>query len=398
MKLAFLVHPHAGGTYTVFRTLRPALARHGVELRWLGSGTAAHAAAEASCWAPDLAFGQVAEGSDTDQRSQCLALMRTVEQERFDGVLVNVLTGQAEMSLARYLPPDILRLMLVHNITPGTYAAARAIRDHVQTTICVSPRIRNDLVRRHGFNPVCTSTIPTGTEFQPPAVPRPLQHRPLRLLYLGRIEEAAKGVFLLPRILDGVDPRICLVIAGNGPDLPHLRTLCARHEGRINILGEVGRAQACELLRTHDAMLMPSRFEGQGLSLIEAMSAGCVPVVTRLPGVTDAVVTDGQDGCLFPSGDIRAARRAVSRLAADPDGLRRMSLAASETARTRFSAARTAEQYLAALQMAKTRALPLQPLDIGNWRVPSGMRPSLRTLLPKPAKVFLRIMRERLAA
>ncbi len=397
MKLAYLGHPHAGGTYSVFRHLRSALAPNGVELRWLGGGDAAHAAVMAPCWAADLAFGRVAGNRSMDERALSLALLRAVEQERFDGVLINVLTGQAEMNLARYLPSRILRLMIVHNITPGTYAAARAVRDHVHATIGVSQRIRHDLVRRHGFDRERIFAIPTGIEFPLPAVPRPVRDQPLRLIYLGRIEDAAKGVFLLPRILDGLDPRISLAIAGDGPDLPALRARCARLGGRIAFLGEVRRELVPDLLATHDALLMPSRYEGLGLSMIEAMAAGCVPVVTRLPGVTDTVVTDGRDGCLFPAGSVRAARRAVALLDADPAALRRMSLAAAETARTRFSVAQMAERYIAVFDAAKAWASPLRPLDAADWRVPSGMRPGLRTLLPAPAKAFLRTMRERMA-
>jgi glycosyltransferase involved in cell wall biosynthesis len=397
MKLAYLGHPHAGGTYSVFCHLRSALAPTGVELRWLGGGGAAHAAVAAPCWAADLAFGHVAGNGSMDERCLSLALMRAIEQERFDGVLVNVLTGPAEMNLARYLPSRILRLMLVHNITPGTYAAAHAIRDHVHATIGVSQRIRHDLVHRHGFDGDRTVAIPTGIEFPFPTVPRPVRNRPLRLVYLGRIEDAAKGVFFLPRILDGLDPRISLTIAGDGPDLPALRGHCARLGGRIAFLGEVRRELVPELLAAHDALLMPSRYEGLPLSLLEAMAAGCVPVATRLPGVTDTAVTDGQDGCLFPSGSIRVASRAVAFLDANPAALRRMSLAAVETARTRFSVAQMAERYAAVFDAAKAWASPLRPLDAANWRVPSGMRPGLRTLLPAPAKAFLRTMRERMA-
>ena len=41
---------------------------------------------------------------------------------------------------------------------------------------------------------------------------------------------------------------------------------------------------------------MPSRFEGFGFSLIEAMAAGCVPIVSRIHGVTDWIVEDGKTG------------------------------------------------------------------------------------------------------
>jgi hypothetical protein len=48
--------------------------------------------------------------------------------------------------------------MIVHSITPGTYAAARSIRDYVHATVGVS-RISDDLVQRAGFAPGHTHVI-----------------------------------------------------------------------------------------------------------------------------------------------------------------------------------------------------------------------------------------------
>lgn len=398
MRLAYLAHPHVGGTYGVFRHLQSGLAPAGIELRWLGSGAGAHAAALAACWSEDMALGSVAGDRDGDDRALGLALLDAVAQGQFDGVLVNVLTSRAEMNLVRYLQPGTLRLMIVHNITPGTYSAARAIRGHVHAAVGVSRRIRADLVRHHGFDPERTFAVPNGVDCPEPAEPRPLRDGPLRLMFLGRIEDAAKGVFLLPRILHGTDPRIRLTVAGDGPDLPELRARCAALGNRVAFAGEVRRDEVPTLLAAHDGLLMPSRYEGLPLSLIEAMGAGCVPVAARLAGVTDSIITDGCDGWLFPPGSTRSARRAIAALDADRNALRRMSLAAMGTARTRFRVRNMVAGYRAVLKSAQVSALPSQPLDIADWSLPIGMRPGLRTYLPAPAKTLLRTMRERLAS
>jgi glycosyltransferase involved in cell wall biosynthesis len=397
MKLAFLGHPHIGGTYTVFRLLLSALAPSGIELRWLGTGAEAHAAVAAACWVEDIAHGRVVGSPECDERALGMTLLNVIAQERFDGVLVNVLTGRAEMNVARYLPPEILRIMLVHNITPGTYAAAHALRDHVHATIGVSSRIRSDLVARHGFDAAHTFAIPHAVEWA--AGTRRAPNGPLRLAYLGRVEDAAKGVFLLPRIVDGLDHAITMTVAGDGPDLPELRARCAHLGSRVRFAGVVRPNRVSDFLSAHHALLMPSRFEGFGLTLIEAMAAGCVPVVTRLAGVTDEIVTEGQDGFLFPAGNAKAARRAIERLASDLGALGRMSEAARQTARTRFSIPRMAERYLEVIETVRAsprRTLP--PLDPADWRLPSRMRPGLRAFVPPFAKNALRTLREGMAA
>ena len=50
-------------------------------------------------------------------------------------------------------------------------------------------------------------------------------------------------------------------------------------------LGQIPQPALAELLRRTDIFILPSYFEGLPLVLIEAMSAGAVPVSTDLPGV-----------------------------------------------------------------------------------------------------------------
>ena len=52
-------------------------------------------------------------------------------------------------------------------------------------------------------------------------------------------------------------------------------------------LGQIPQPALAELLRRTDIFVLPSYFEGLPLVLIEAMSAGAVPVSTDLPGVRD---------------------------------------------------------------------------------------------------------------
>ncbi len=80
-------------------------------------------------------------------------------------------------------------------------------------------------------------------------------------------------------------------------------------------------------------------------SLIEAMAGGCVPVASRLRGVTDFVVQDGKTGLLFEMGDTRAAAAAIRALQGDRATHARMSAAGRADVQTRFSMAPMAANY-----------------------------------------------------
>jgi glycosyltransferase involved in cell wall biosynthesis len=348
--------------------------------------------------ASEHASGEVVPSAEDDQ-AQAEAVVRHIVQKEYQVVVIDVLGGHLQTNLARYLPPEIIRIMVVHSITPGTYAQALAVRDYVHEVVGVSPRIADDLVGRCGFSPDRTRAIPHGIDTGAfDAIQREEAPEELRLISLGRVEDAAKGVFWLPDILNALAPvRARLTVAGEGPDLVELKRLSERCSLPVDYVGEVAWGDVPALLARHDILLMPSRFEGFGLTIAEAMAAGCVPVVSRLRGVTDFIVEEGRTGCLFPVGDTAVAAESVRRLAEDRTMLRRLSVQGRQTVRQRFSREQMASAYAAMIRdcVANPPAI-CRPLDLANWSYPRGLRGSWRSHLPTGLKNFLRKWKERI--
>ncbi|CAN7612475.1 glycosyltransferase family 4 protein [Phyllobacterium sp. LjRoot231] len=397
MKFAYFVLPHIGGTYTVFKQLRKGLAMHGIDVHWLGFGKSNPLVNPE--WQSEAAFGTMVEAPEAaDEQAQARLVAAAVRNGGFDGIFVNVLTDRVQMNIARYLPANIMRIMIVHNITPGTYAAAVAIKDHVHATIGVSERCRGDLVEKYKFDKERTFVIPNAIDIEP-FIGKKRGSRDetgLRMLSLGRIEDASKGVFWLPGIMDKSPASVRLTIAGNGPDLEQLKRKLSHHKERVTFLGAVQPDRIPQLLLDHDVLVMPSRFEGYPMTLIEAMAAGCVPIVSHIQGVTDTIVIDKNSGFLFPVGDHTEAARIISKLNADPAKLASASSAAREAAEQAFTFEGMASQYHHVIErVTTTRPHISAPLDLDDWSFPRGLRSGLRTYVPRPVKNWLRVMRER---
>jgi glycosyltransferase involved in cell wall biosynthesis len=399
MKLAYFVLPHIGGTYSVFKHLRSGLADFGIELRWLGLSRGKQAIS------PDMRgemlFGNLLHMPETlDERTCARCLAGAIESRGYDGVVFNVLSDRMQTNIARYLPAQILRLMVVHNITPGTYAAAKAIRDHVHATIGVSERCRSDLVSYHGFSPTQTFVIPNGVNAAAFRTLTRAVHRrdsKLRVLFVGRIEDASKGVLWLPAIMDNLQGAIELTIAGDGPDMPKLKGQLKRHAGRISYAGFVHPEKVPALMSEHDILIMPSRFEGLPMTLIEAMAAGCVPVASNIRGVTDTIIDHGEDGMLFPVGNAAKAADLIGALSGNPDLLNKMSGAARNKVADKFAMTEMARRYRDIIRSVEANPPTLAPpLDFDQWTIPPGLRSGLRTYIPLPVKNWLRVARERL--
>jgi glycosyltransferase involved in cell wall biosynthesis len=396
MKFGYFGFPSVGGTFAVYRHLRRGLGDNGIQVQWVGFGPAAVRASSDPVWESEAEHGFAVGRRTGGAKAEALAFIQAVERAGFDGVFVNVLADRIQTNAVCYLKPDILRVMIVHNITAGTYAAARAIRDSVHATVCVSSRIRSDLISKYGFDSSRTHLIPNATD----AVPeRRTEHRkpgePLRILFLGRLEDRSKGTSYISGIFRRLPLDSTLTIAGNGPDLQSLMAQLQCFGDRVQSLGAVSPENAQTILREHDVLLMPSRYEGLPIVLLEAMAKGCVPVASRISGVTDMLVQSGKNGFLFPTGNTSAAAEAISRLR-DPDTLKAMSDAAVDTAEELCGVDRMAEEYNSLIKNIARSPPSLAPAkSIDQWRLDPGLKASLRTYMPVMLKNIFYMLRER---
>jgi glycosyltransferase involved in cell wall biosynthesis len=143
------------------------------------------------------------------------------------------------------------------------------------------------------------------------------------LVGLGRLVPI-KGFDLLVRALSTVAaavPSTRLVLVGDGPDRAPLEALAASlgMGDRVRMTGET--PDVAGPLVAADVVVVPSRNEGMGRVLVEAMALG-VPVVATAVGGIPAVVVDGECGRLVRADDVAALASALVELARD-SGLRR---------------------------------------------------------------------------
>jgi glycosyltransferase involved in cell wall biosynthesis len=169
------------------------------------------------------------------------------------------------------------------------------------------------------------------------------------ICFVGFIAEN-KGADLLPDIFNRVSKaykNAHLTIVGYGPLEQTLKRRCEAN-GIIHkciFTGAVNREKVAAILRDSDILLLPTRIEGFGLSIAEAMMSGAVPIVSRIKGVTDDIVSDGITGLLIEPDDTKGFADAIAGLLKNPEKLISMSKAARETAMDRYSAATMLDAY-----------------------------------------------------
>jgi glycosyltransferase involved in cell wall biosynthesis len=118
-------------------------------------------------------------------------------------------------------------------------------------------------------------------------------------------------------------------------------------EDMVTLRGNIPRAQLYEELCDYDLLVQPSRFEGFGLAVVEAMVARVPVLVSDLEGPRE-IIEGGLFGLLFrPEEDAECARQ-IQYILKTKDSAAMMELksAAREHALEKFDIKRTASRYL----------------------------------------------------
>lgn len=163
--------------------------------------------------------------------------------------------------------------------------------------------------------------------------------------YVGRLAAGKDiGTLLKAIALLAAQRPVALTIVGEGPERARLES-----ESRaLNLSGIVGfhgyREDAASLMKTFDALVLPSLSEGIPRCLMEAMGAG-IPVVASDIDGNRRLVRDGETGLLFPPGDAPALAESLVRLFRDNAARSTMALRAKAMIESEYSMQRVADEY-----------------------------------------------------
>ncbi|MCC6131949.1 MAG: glycosyltransferase [Acidobacteria bacterium] len=166
---------------------------------------------------------------------------------------------------------------------------------------------------------------------------------PFRILFVGYLRHE-KGLDLLLETYRTVllsRPDAELVVVGNQPltdrkaEAQFLRGAgLLPGRARVELKGYVPfGTRLFQEYADADVLVLPSRSEGTPRVLVEARAFGCPVVATNVGGVSSSV-SDGIDGLLVESGDVRGLVRSVLSVADQPELRRRLVIGGLARARS----------------------------------------------------------------
>jgi glycosyltransferase involved in cell wall biosynthesis len=203
-------------------------------------------------------------------------------------------------------------------------------------TIC--HEMADDLQRQLQLDPAKLRTIYNAVDIaeveRRAAEPAPLAIEGPYLIGVGRLERQ-KGFDVLLRAFAAGRVREThrVVLIGEGSQASALRALASELgiADRLVLAGWQDNPWA--LMRRAELFVLPSRWEGFGNVVIEAMASGVAVVVSDCSYGPKEIVRDGRDGLVVKTDAVPATRDAIERLLDDAALRERLVAAARERAR-----------------------------------------------------------------
>lgn len=220
--------------------------------------------------------------------------------------------------------------------------------------VAIGQEVTSSIIRVYGLNDF--PTIPHGItvgEYRNPSTTREAWRREEEFAS-GDVLFACVARFSLQknhaRLLEAFargpasDPRARLLLVGKGRLQSEVEKR-ARDLGlrdKVRFLGL--RTDIPEILNAADVFVLSSDWEGNPLSIMEAMSAG-KPVISTAVGGVPELVEDGKTGLLIPPGDVESLAQAMRYLLEDSEARTSMGKASVQAALRRFDVAIMAKTY-----------------------------------------------------
>ena len=268
------------------------------------------------------------------------------------------------------------RILYLHSDTPGLQGQLATRAWWADGFACVNDRlVERVLQARPGLQPERIHRV--DYPVVPPAnlssLSRPFA-RPLVLGFCGRLEVEQKRVDRLPELiarLDAAGLPYRFEFLGDGPKRAWLETQLPDRM-RFVFHGRKSGDEYWRILSGWDAILFISDYEGTPIALLEAMTAGVVPLHPKIGCGGDHYAARVRPDLAYPPGDMAALAGLVVGMAkTGPEAA-----AVSRTASAQVVAGHSAERYrdsmahfvrrIAGLPRLERRPLPRRPFPM-DW-------------------------------
>jgi len=255
------------------------------------------------------------------------------------------------------LPRGPVKRHIMHRIFPFLeyrQTGNIAFIDRIPTVFAISNTVRTALLNAYGIDSIVITNGILTSDFIPRSPQMPGRNI-LRIVQVSRLEHTKKGQDLLIEAVSRMKGAVKVDFVGDGSSMDYLKRLAAERKvnSLVNFLGTKSQQWIAGHLSDYDLFVQPSRYEGFGLTVAEAMSAHVPVLVSKGQGPAEITVGD-KYAWQFINGDIDDLARAIRYIGRHYDEALFKAESAHKHVRENYDVSITARRYLEAYEKHDT--------------------------------------------
>ncbi len=219
------------------------------------------------------------------------------------------------------LDPTIATMAIGHTDSETFYQPVRHYHSFLTKVVGVSKQVSDQFISSCQISPGDTRWIPYGVTINllPPTQDK---EGPLKLVYVGRLEEQQKRVSDIIKIIHHLSERglsFQFSIIGDGTERNKMEEALQMEidSGSVKFHGWLAPSEVIASMRESSIFILTSAYEGFCIALVEAMANGCCPIVTNIQSGNEQLIKNGFSGFIFPVGDTISFANKIADLSKD---------------------------------------------------------------------------------
>jgi glycosyltransferase involved in cell wall biosynthesis len=259
------------------------------------------------------------------------------------GVLVSNDQFDLIMLQAFNIPRKVVQL--VHD--PYNLELSKKFHIVIDGFIAHNKDIYNQLIKLFPDRKIDIYFQPYGIPFKGQRIHSKVKNKVLKLLFIGR-HDTGKGIFDLFEInthLEANNLAVEWYILGKGPETERLKNQWSSQQNVTFVLAR-DNDEVLDFALNCDILVFPTKFEGSPVAMLEAMSMGCVPVVTDLPGGIAETIENGINGFKCKLNQIDDFVMAIEKLDTNRELLYNMQIKSHATIVDGFNVYKNTKSYV----------------------------------------------------
>lgn len=279
---------------------------------------------------------------------------------------------------------------VVHSDDPDHYDHVERLGKYWNAIIVVSDYLKEEVVKINPNYKEKIFTIPCPV-YVPEKYDRKIINDTIKIVYVGRVVQYQKRIYDTVKIIEELNNKNIkyeFTIIGDGEQFDDVKHKLKQFikKGIVKLTGRIDNEDTIKHLIENHVFLLNSDFEGMPVSLMEAMSHGCVPVVSRIKSGIKQLVKDDYNGYFAEIGNIKQFAEIIVRIYQYPEKYEELSKNAYDSMKkSGFDTYEAAKKYGEVFQYIKQNTIikkydrpePYRPFcSTGKISIPPWMQHS----------------------